>query len=75
MDDFVKCADTASSMFLRGGGGGGRGEGDGEGEEGGGGEGEGGGGNEIINPEELRIFPRGFYFQPEFPSERSKNTR
>jgi hypothetical protein len=41
------------------------------------GEGEGGGegGNEIINPEELRIFPRGFYFQPEFPSERSKKTR
>ncbi len=59
MDDFVKCADTASSMFQ---GGGGRGEGR-------------DGGNEIINLEELRIFPRGFYFQPEFPSERSKKTR
>jgi hypothetical protein len=42
---------------------------------GGRGRGEGDGGNEINNPEELRIFPRGFYFQPEFPSERSKKTR
>jgi hypothetical protein len=65
VDDFVKCADTASSMFLGGGGGGGGRRGMGERD----------GGNEIINPEELRIFPREFYFQPEFPSERSKKTR
>jgi hypothetical protein len=29
-------------------------------------------GNEIINPEELRIFPRGFYFQSFLPREVSK---